>query len=165
MYADDVAVFGWIRAGAPGDRRCLEAQVMDWADDVAYSVHDVEDGIHGGYVTLRPLLADADERAALCADVAESYSGESAADLAEVLVELLADPLLAPLVGYDGSHRAQVALKATTSGLTGRFVSAAVAATEERAGPGRTAATPPIWWCRGWSGPSARCSRASPCAT
>ncbi|MFI7607931.1 deoxyguanosinetriphosphate triphosphohydrolase [Micromonospora sp. NPDC049366] len=137
VYADDADVFGWIRAGAPpGDRRCLEAQVMDWADDVAYSVHDVEDGIHGGYVTLRPLLVDADERAALCADVAAAYSGESPADLGEVLVELLADPVLAPLAGYDGSHRAQAALKATTSVLTGRFVSAAVAATQERFGPG-----------------------------
>ncbi|MEW2142742.1 deoxyguanosinetriphosphate triphosphohydrolase [Micromonospora vinacea] len=136
VYADDAAVFDWIRAGAPGDRRCLEAQVMDWADDVAYSVHDVEDGIHGGYVTLHPLLTDAEERAALCADVAAAYSGESAADLAEVLVDLLAGPLLAPFAGYDGSHRAQVALKATTSGVTGLFVSAAVAATEERFGPG-----------------------------
>lgn len=136
VYADDRPVFGWLRADVPDGRRCLEAQVMDWADDVAYSVHDVEDGIHGGYVTLRPLLAEADERAALCADVAATYSGESAADLAEVLVDLLADPLLAPLVGYDGSHRAQVALKATTSVLTGRFVAAAVAATGRRFGPG-----------------------------
>ncbi|WP_038843172.1 deoxyguanosinetriphosphate triphosphohydrolase [Salinispora arenicola] len=136
VYADDRPVFAWLRADVPDRRRCLEAQVMDWADDVAYSVHDVEDGIHGGYVTLRPLLAQADERAALCADVAATYSSESPADLAEVLVDLLADPLLAPLVGYDGSHRAQVALKATTSVLTGRFVAAAVAATGRRFGPG-----------------------------
>lgn len=136
VYADDRPVFEWLRADVPDGQRCLEAQVMDWADDVAYSVHDVEDGIHGGYVTLRPLLADADERAALGADVAAAYSNESPSDLAEVLVELLADPLLAALAGYDGSHRAQAALKATTSVLTGRFVAAAVAATRRRFGPG-----------------------------
>ncbi|MGC4808435.1 deoxyguanosinetriphosphate triphosphohydrolase [Micromonospora sp. DT233] len=137
VYADDRPVFDWLRADAPAPgRRCLEAQVMDWADDVAYSVHDVEDGVHGGYVSLHPLLVDADERAALCADVAETYSGESASDLGGVLVELLADPVLAPLAGYDGSHRAQVALKATTSLVTGRFVSWVVAATRERHGPG-----------------------------
>ncbi|WP_433386961.1 deoxyguanosinetriphosphate triphosphohydrolase [Micromonospora sp. KLBMP9576] len=137
VYADDLPLFAWLRAGAPaGDRRCLEAQVMDWADDVAYSVHDVEDGIHGGYVTLLPLLRDAQERAALCADVAATYSGESPAELGDVLLELLDDPVLAPLAGYDGSHRAQAALKATTSVLTGRFVSTAVAATQQRYGPG-----------------------------
>ncbi|MEV6815959.1 deoxyguanosinetriphosphate triphosphohydrolase [Micromonospora sp. NPDC051296] len=137
VYADDLPVFGWLREGAPaGERRCLEAQVMDWADDVAYSVHDVEDGIHGGYLTLEPLLADADERAALCADVAAIYSTESPGYLGEVLLDLLADPVLAPLAGYDGSHRAQAALKATTSVLTGRFVATAVAATTARFGPG-----------------------------
>ena len=137
VYADDRPVFDWLRHGAPvGERRCLEAQVMDWADDVAYSVHDVEDGIHGGYLTLALLLADADERAALCADVAATYSTEPPDYLGQVLVELLADPLLAPLAGYDGSHRAQAALKATTSVLTGRFVATAVAATTARFGPG-----------------------------
>ncbi|MEH0984395.1 deoxyguanosinetriphosphate triphosphohydrolase [Micromonospora sp. CPCC 205556] len=145
VYGDDRPVFDWLREGAPaggaaglpGDaRRCLEAQVMDWADDVAYSVHDVEDGIHGGYVSLRPLLDDPDERAALCVDVAAVYSGESPADLGEVLVDLLAEPVLAPLAAYDGSHRSQVALKATTSVLTGRFVSTVVAATRDRFGPG-----------------------------
>jgi dGTPase len=137
VYADDAVVFAWLREGAPDRRRCLEAQVMDWADDVAYSVHDVEDGVHGGYIALRPLLADRDERAAVCADVAESYSTESPGDLAPVLDELLADPLFAPLADYDGSHAAQAALKGVTSVLTGRFVASAVEATRAQYGDGQ----------------------------
>jgi len=139
VYGDDGEVFSWLRAAAPAGeppRPSLEAQVMDWADDVAYSVHDVEDGVHGGYIALGPLLADADERAALCADVAEVYSTEPSADLRAALVDLLADPVLAPLGGYDGSHPAQAALKRVTSVLTGRFVAAAVAATRGEYGDG-----------------------------
>jgi dGTPase len=133
VYADDAPVFAWVRATAPpGERRCLEAQVMDWADDVAYSVHDVEDGVHGGYLPLRPLLDDPDERAALCADVAATYSDESADALGDALLGLLGDGVVAAAAGYDGSYRAQVALKRMTSVLTGRFVSAAVSATTER---------------------------------
>jgi dGTPase len=136
VYADDAPVFAWLREGAPEPgRRCLEAQVMDWSDDVAYSVHDVEDGIHGGYVRLGPLRADADERAALCADVAELYSAESPSDLAAVLDELLEDPVLAPLYHYDGTHRSLVALKHVTSVLTGRLTAAALAATRVKFGP------------------------------
>lgn len=136
VYADDAEVFAWLRAGAPDGRRCLEAQVMDWADDVAYSVHDVEDGVYCGYVDPRRLLDDADERAALCADVAEAYSDEPAEDLAAVLIDLLRDPVLAALAGYDGGYRAQVALKRATSVLTGRFVAAAVTATRAKFGAG-----------------------------
>jgi dGTPase len=135
-YADDAPVFDWVRAGAPDQRRCLEAQVMDWADDVAYSVHDVEDGVYGEYVPLARLRKDAGERAALCADVALAYSGESPGDLETVLADLLAEPLFDPLDSYDGSHPAQVELKRVTSVLTGRFVAAAVAATRERFGAG-----------------------------
>jgi dGTPase len=137
VYRDDAPVFAWLRQGAPEPRRrCLEAQVMDWADDVAYSVHDVEDGIHGGYIRLPLLRDDWDERAALCADVAAAYSDESASDLAAVLDEVLEDPVLGPLYDYDGSHRSLVALKHVTSVLTGRFVAAAVNATRARAGSG-----------------------------
>jgi len=137
VYTDDAEIFAWVRAGVPGEIRCLEAQVMDWADDVAYSVHDVEDGVFGGYIPFGRLLADAEERASLCADVAAAYSGETPADLAEVLADLLADPTLAPLAGYDGSYRAQAALKGATSVQIGRFVAAAVEATKVASGEGQ----------------------------
>jgi dGTPase len=136
VYADDAPVFDWLRTGVPEGRRCLEAQVMDWADDVAYSVHDVEDGIYGGYVSLARLRKDPEERSALCADVAWAYSPESPGDLQAVLDDLLADPLFDPLDVYDGSHPAQVGLKRATSVLTGRFVAAAVAATRAEHGDG-----------------------------
>jgi dGTPase len=135
VYDDDLPVFAWIRQPAPpGERRCLEAQVMDWADDVAYSVHDVEDGVHGGYLSLAPLLHDADERAELCADVAAVYSDETPEALGEALRLLLADEVVRAVADYDGGHRSQVALKRMTSVLTGRFVSSAVGATHSRHG-------------------------------
>ena len=131
VYADDLAAFGWLRDGAPDDGRCLEAQVMDWADDVAYSVHDVEDGVHAHHVRFAAL-----DRAAVCALAAHLYSTESAADLGTVLDELLALPTLRDLAGYDGTRGAQVALKRATSELTGRFAAAAVTATRAVAGTG-----------------------------
>jgi dGTPase len=136
VYPDDAPVFAWLRDGAPAARRCLEAQIMDWADDVAYSVHDLEDGVHARHV--RPAVLDApDERAALCADVAQAYSDEDVAGLGAVLDDLLAAPTMAALRDYDGSHRAQAALKQTTSVLVGRLSSAAVDATRAEFGPGR----------------------------
>jgi len=135
VYDDDRPVFDWIRQSAPaGERRCLEAQVMDWADDVAYSVHDVEDGVYGGFPLLGPLLRDADERAELCADVAGTYSDETPEALGEALRLLLADEVVTAVADYDGGHRSQVALKRMTSVLTGRFVSSAVGATNSRHG-------------------------------
>jgi dGTPase len=142
VYADDGPVFDWLRAGAPPSevdewpRRCLEAQVMDWADDVAYSVHDVEDGVIAGHVRLDRLLRDADERAALCRDVAEEYSPESPDELGGSLAGLLAKPALAALAGFDAGAASLVALKHAASLLIGRFVASAVGGTRERYGSG-----------------------------
>ncbi|MFG1921635.1 deoxyguanosinetriphosphate triphosphohydrolase [Cryptosporangium sp. NPDC048952] len=134
-YADDEPVFRWYRDEAPEGKRCLEAQIMDWADDVAYSVHDLEDGVHAGHVRVER-LADPDERDALCADVARYYSPESPEDLRVVLTEILAEPVMEGLASYDGSHLAQSRLKQVTSALVGRLSAVAVHATREKSGPG-----------------------------
>ncbi|MEO8528418.1 MAG: deoxyguanosinetriphosphate triphosphohydrolase, partial [Pseudolysinimonas sp.] len=60
FYDDDLEVFQWLRADAPDRVRCIEAQVMDLSDDIAYSVHDFEDAIVNGYLDVRALGARVD---------------------------------------------------------------------------------------------------------
>ncbi len=105
---------------------------MDWSDDVAYSVHDVEDGVHAGHIRLDSI--DDRAREQLCVVAAELYSPLSADQLAPVLDALLDLPTIKDLAGYDGSYAAQAAAKRATSELTGRFAGAAAAATRERYG-------------------------------
>ncbi len=131
VYRDDLEVFAWMRPEHVGRRRCLEAQVMDWADDVAYSVHDVEDGVAAGRIDLAA-IAGAHERSEVAA-AAAAYSDESAGDLETVLADLLALPAVAAGVAVSGPT-AGAALKTVTSELTGRFVTGAVAATRAESG-------------------------------
>lgn len=135
VYEDDLPVFRWVREGAPDGRRCLEAQVMDWADDVAYSVHDVEDGVLAHRISLSS-LGDPEERAAIAELAAKHFCDESVSALEATAAELLTLPVIADLTDYDGSLRAQVALKRLTSELVGRFASAAVGATRDEYGDG-----------------------------
>ncbi len=133
VYADDLPVFTWLRDGAPAGVRCLESQVMDWADDVAYSVHDLEDGVLAGLV--RPAdLTDPAERDAVAALAAEGFSEESAADLRTVLDDLLARPSWPG--AYDGGCATTAALKAVASELIGRFCVGAEQATRQAFGDG-----------------------------
>ncbi|GAA4939342.1 dGTPase [Actinomycetospora succinea] len=138
VYPDDVPVFRWVREGAPPDRRCVEAQIMDWADDVAYSVHDLEDGILAGRIVLAWLARPA-ERKALADLAAHAFSTAPRADLedaAGVLAELPAVRAAAAHGAHDGSLAATAALKRLTSELVGRFVTSTVEATRDALGDG-----------------------------
>ena len=128
VYAEDAEVFAWIRQGAPARRPCLEAQVMDWADDVAYSVHDLEDGLHAGLITIKNLQSSA-ERAIVAQTAATTYCDDDVpvAELTDVLDALLALPVWPD--SYDGGPDTVAALKNLTSELIGRFCVAAQQAT------------------------------------
>ena len=129
-YEPDRPVFSWARSGAPDGRRCLEAQVMDWADDVAYSVHDVEDGLHAGLITLEALSSPA-ERSVIAALALSTYCdprwGATAAELETVFAEFMALPFWQ--FSFDGGFAALAAVKNLTSELVGRLCQAAERAT------------------------------------
>ncbi|MEU7045501.1 deoxyguanosinetriphosphate triphosphohydrolase [Streptomyces varsoviensis] len=135
VYADDVPVFEWLRRGAPEAGKSFEAQVMDWSDDVAYSVHDVEDGLHAGHIDPNCLLAEP-ERREIFTIAADRYApGAGPEELAAALDRLL-DQEWWPH-GYDGTAIAQARLKDAASQLIGRFCLAAENATRAAYGPGR----------------------------
>ena len=144
VYADDAEVFAWIRDGAPPGRPCLEAQVMDWSDDVAYSVHDVEDGLQAGLITLGALRDPAEQKAVAALTAAEYCAPGSVTvdELCEIFADLIALPCWPP--EYDGGLASLAALKNLTSELIGRFCSSAQQATLAAApgpAPGRAPLT------------------------
>ncbi len=134
VYADDVAVFEWLRTGAPDHRRCLEAQVMDLADDIAYCVHDVEDAVVGGKIDLERLRSGR-EQARVVAQARQWYDPAVDDDeLGAALEGLVQLPYW--LRSWTGTRRDLAALKDMTSQLIGRFCAAAHDATRAASGAG-----------------------------
>jgi len=134
LYASDGPVYRWIRDGRPDGVRCLEAQIMDFADDVAYSVHDIEDGTHAGMIDLR-LFRATRERAELTELVRESHLPDvESAELDAAAGALVAAPFWPSRP--DRTRRGLAALKNMTSELIGRFCRSAELATRAGHAPG-----------------------------
>lgn len=134
VYADDMPVFDWLRLGAPPLTKCLEAQVMDLSDDIAYCVHDVEDAI----VSMRldpAVVGTSAGRDKVLNQVRDWYDPDvSDEELDRALTTLLELPYW---VGdYRGNHSDLAHLKDLTSQLIGRFCTDAARATWDTYGRG-----------------------------
>jgi dGTPase len=135
VYADDLPVFSWMREGADPRRRCLEAQVMDFSDDVAYSVHDLEDGIVAGRIEL-VWLRDPGRRQEVWQTVREWYLPDVLDDELDGALAGLQRMRSWPDGSYDGSRAAQARLKNLTSDLIGAFCTSVQHATHDKYGTG-----------------------------
>lgn len=123
-YEDDLEVFEWLRTGAPGRTKSAEAQVMDFADDVAYSVHDFEDAIVSKFIDVQA-LGDKTNDGDLLAKISTWNGGSIATEvLAEALNRLRSNEFW--LNGFDHSPAGLGTLKNLTSSLIGSLVSRTV---------------------------------------
>lgn len=120
VYSDDLEVFEWMRTGAPAGRKCVEAQIMDFADDVAYSIHDFEDAIVEGLIDPQ-ILNDESAELQLLEEIGKWASGELSQDeLRSGLVNLRANANW--LTSFSQTPQDLATLKNLTSDLIGSFV-------------------------------------------
>ncbi|VEI12580.1 deoxyguanosinetriphosphate triphosphohydrolase [Trueperella bialowiezensis] len=128
FYASDEPAFAWARSGAPENRQCAEAQMMDLADDIAYSVHDLEDSIVRGALRPAEFLADREGQVTAVVESTLNWYGDavSASELEAAAGRLFT--MHSWPAEYSGTLRDLAQLKDLTSDLIGRFVGAVSAA-------------------------------------
>lgn len=131
-YSDDAEIFHWMRAGSTIGAKSVEAQVMDFADDVAYSVHDLEDAIVSGYVNLRE-LADPASEASIVDQIAKWNLHKYEKSELEAALNRLQTLEYWP-TSFEAKPADLGRLKNLTSSLIGRFVRGTTDASYESAG-------------------------------
>ena len=119
-YEDDKEIFEFLRKDSLSTRKCIEAEVMDFADDVAYSVHDFEDAVVSGYVNLSELSSKTNHRDFFAR--IQSWAGPelSVEAIEDAFGRLSSNPYW--LTSYSSSMADQATLKNLTSYLIGSFV-------------------------------------------
>ena len=134
VYQDDIAHFNWAKSASNlTDKKFskpLEAQIMDWSDDVAYSVHDFEDALQAGLISVNSFRDDIEK-------LWDSSADENLPNLTQSEFEKGLDRLQALSCwpnNFDGSHSAMARLKDLTSQLIGRFAHGAELATRAKYG-------------------------------
>ena len=134
VYPSDEPAFRWLRQGASGAATPMECQIMDLSDDIAYSVHDVEDAIATGACDPAQ-LRDARVLDAVVEQVLTWYGRQWDPDELLAAFGRLQRRHTFP-ERFDGSRHALAQLKNVTSTLIGTFAHSVEAATRDTYGTG-----------------------------
>jgi dGTPase len=123
-YETERKEFEWARKIHRGrrDNRCVEAEIMDWSDDVAYAVHDVDDFYRAGLIPLDRLRNQADFEVDRFCRYAAPRLARNTDEVNELLRSVVAaSPIIEPYVGTD-EQRQQ--LRTFTAELISKYVTA-----------------------------------------
>lgn len=137
VYKEDKPVATWIYDAAEAASRPVEEQIMDWADDVTYACHDLEDFFRAGFIPLASILAfptvrgrldltqESEELAYFLNFVENKWAeNEKAFDREAALAHLGTFSNLFNFFGpFRGSHRDRQNLTATTRTLIRHMLS------------------------------------------
>jgi dGTPase len=125
VYANDMVAFNWVREDTTLDEPSLGARLMDWADDLTYAVHDVDDFYRAGLIPLDRLRTGGPEVDRFHSRLTETGQAANGAD-ADRLVEALTDVLSLFQINepYSGTRDQRMALRSFGSRLIGRYVDA-----------------------------------------
>lgn len=122
-YDADRAYFDWARECVPTpDTRTLEAELMDWADDVTYAVHDMDDFYRAGLIPLERLTVDPLERESFERYLRDRHDdGERYAEAAGRLFGALLSSVRTPFAGL---AEERINLRVVGSSLISRYINA-----------------------------------------
>ncbi|HEX8753329.1 MAG TPA: dNTP triphosphohydrolase [Solirubrobacterales bacterium] len=126
-YEDsDRKAFEWTREGYPNGERTLEACLMDWADDVTYAVHDMDDFYRAGLIPLERLSAPhSSELARFRVYLEESAKSDEEKERFVRAADLLfADGLISFDLPFGGLTDERVGLRRLGSKLIGIYIAA-----------------------------------------
>jgi len=123
-YSTELEEFEWVRQRHPGrsDRASAEAALMDWSDDVAYAVHDVDDFYRAGLVPLHRLRVPKDredDEVDEFANYAAAKLGKDTGEIRETLRSVVgSSPVDKP---YSGTSEQRQQLRTFTAGLINSY--------------------------------------------
>lgn len=132
-YGSDEDAFKDVRKRCTENERSLEACIMDWADDITYAVHDLDDFSRAGLIPLDKLASDIRERQRFKRRLEdESRTGASAEELLDALDQAVS------FVDLDGDYeerpRQRIALRSFGSMLITRYIDAVTVEDADKAG-------------------------------
>ncbi|TQN40818.1 dGTPase [Blastococcus colisei] len=127
-YPTEREAFDTARRGSPDGAQSLEAAVMDWADDVTYAVHDLEDFLRAGRIPIARLLdTDGREMSRFVAAATKQLAPkdpEFSPDFAERSFRTVAETFLSRSKHYRGGSDDLAALQQASGQMINSFVSA-----------------------------------------
>ncbi len=132
--SDDRAVFEWVWGGDTPSRT-VATDAMDVADDIAYAVHDFEDGVWSGMIPLADLVSADENAVRSLSDVVLALDKKRAKrlfprdDISGSLRQMLSPLQNAYWAAHEfdrSSRQSRSYLKAFTASLIGDFIQGAV---------------------------------------